>query len=176
MFKYEGSNLKIKKAVEISNDQELFENLYECIEDAENLDMTNASGNHIAQSMREFIKENDISINVYYPKWKWSKAIGYFSVNNPTTININGYKLNRSIASFIGNFYHELTHMVSAHDNFYSYDHGSNNPTGKQNTAPYFVGRNAKCLVSINYEEKKEIEIEVHTPWYKRLLNFIWRA
>jgi len=176
MFKYKGNNLKIKKAVEMSNDQKFFKILYVCIESVENFDMTKASGNHIAKSMRKFVKENDIFINVYYPKWKWSKAIGYFSMSNPTTININGYKLNRSIASFIGNFYHELTHMVSANDNVYSYDHGNNNPTGKQNTAPYFIGSKAKWLIDMNYEERSDTKINTYTPWYIRLLNFIWRV
>ena len=174
MFKYEGDNLKIIKAVKIANDPDLAMDLIQEICDVEQFDMTTATSDHVANSIRDFLVENDIFINVYYPKWRWSKAIGYFSVNNPTTINVNGYKLNRSTASFVSNFYHELTHMVSASDNIYSYDHGSNNPTGKENTAPYAIGDIAYWLIDEEHKEEKQ-EIKTYTPWYIQLLNFIWR-
>ena len=174
MFKYEGSNLKIKEAVIEANSEDVTMLLINDICDTDQFDMTDATNEHISISIQKFLIENDIFINVYYPKWKWSKAIGYFSINNPTTININGYKLNRSIASFVGNFYHELTHMVSANDNIYSYDHGSNDPTGKENTAPYAIGDIAYWLAG---EEHKIVgqEFKMYTPWYKKLLNLIWR-
>jgi hypothetical protein len=175
MFKYKGNNLKIKKAVAEANSEDVTMLLINDICDADQFDMTDATNEHIAISIQKFLIENDIFINVYYPKWKWSKAIGYFSINNPTTININGYKLNRSIASFVGNFYHELTHMVSANDNIYSYDHGSNDPTGKENTAPYAIGDIAYWLAGEEHRTETP-EYKTYIPWYKRLLNFIWRV
>ena len=173
MFRYKGNNLKIKEAVKIANDPSLATDLIREICKVEQFDMTMASSTYISVSMREFLLENDVFINVYYPKWRWSKAIGYFSINNPTTINVNGYKLNRSIASFVGNFYHELTHMVSANDNKYSYDHGNNDPTGKENTAPYAIGEIAESLAgSLTSNKTMSKEIYTHVPWYKRLTRW----
>lgn len=172
MFKYNGNNEKLKKAVKESNSADFFDKVFESIDDADQFDMTEAINEYIAYRLGCFLEENDITVEVYYPKWRWSKAIGYFTKSKPTTIHVNGYKLNRSVASMIGNFYHELTHMVSADDDFYSFDHGSNDPTGKENTAPYAIGEIAGSLVDVTIKAAETGGVKPVSLWQKILRWF----
>ena len=175
MFKYDGNNEKIIEAVKAANDGDLAIHVVDAIKESLQFDMTIADNDYIADAIRSFLPNNDIYINVYYPKWRYSKAIGYFAPSNPTTININGYKLNRSIASFVGNFWHELVHMISNQDREFDFDHGSNNPSGKENTAPYAIGRIASEYIDYSADEMSSGQIEYYIPWYKKLINKFMR-
>jgi hypothetical protein len=174
MFKYTGNNKNIELAVEEANQEWLMGDLIEQINNSEQFDMSEAENEYISAELEYFLDKNTIFINVYYPKWRWSKAIGYFSAATPTTINVNGYKLNRSTASFVGNFYHELTHMVSSADDYYSFDHGSNDPNGKENTAPYMIGSIVKSLFDDpRNQPSSSLATETYMPWYKIIFSTI---
>ncbi len=172
MFIYKGKNKKIIEAVEQANSFELLGFVAEDIRIYTQFDMSNTRNEHIADELEMFLHRNDIEIVTYKPKWRWSKAYGYFSPNKPNTIHLNQYKLNRSIASFVGTFFHELTHMTDNADKYYSYGHGDNNPKGKEHTAPYFIGNSASEYFDISNNDDLG-SIVYYVPWYERVVSAI---
>lgn len=85
-----------------------------------------------------------ITVRTYKPWWRWSKAMAM--VKNKSTININKYRINRSVASLVGSIAHETIHCIG-YDTKYYIGHGNNSPAGKENTYPYAIGRIAKELI-----------------------------
>lgn len=95
-----------------------------------------------------------IFVDTYTPFYRWSKAYAMFNPANPFVISLSTRKLNRSrikrynVASLVGSIFHELVHLVDNQYPHYSFGHGkginANSPTGKENTAPYKMGKMAK--------------------------------
>ena len=180
MFKYNGTDARIKTACMDANDIHLFNKLVEKIRQVESFDMSDATPKQIANIFVKFAESNEyMEIVTYKPVWRRSRAIGYFDPNKPNKIFLNAYRLNRSPASYVGNYYHELSHYLSFRSGIY-FNHGNNkNPHTKQFTAPYFIGNLAMKL----YEERDwidnvEDEIKINTyktrPLWHRVL-FFWR-
>ena len=173
MFKYEGSNLKIKKAVDIANDKKLINFVITMIKEAQYYDMSNMQPTKLAAEAEHMLNNNQMKVELYYPKWKYSKALGYFSASNPDIVNVNGYKVNSlDEIELISMLYHEYCHYIDSNLPLdYYANHGSNSPIGKDYTFQYSVNR--YVYEYFNYEREKP---KVRLLWYKRLLNFIWRA
>lgn len=170
MFRYNGVNKKISKAVKISNDYELLNYIRDQIKQSSGYDMSDAPTSYIAKNYYAFMRKYDITVKVYYPKWRFSKAYGYFSSSNPRVININGYKFpSMDLEMLVSLFFHESGHVWDALQEMYSVNHGSNSPTGKENTFQYSLNR--YVYEYFNYEKK----VSTFTPWYYRLLNRIKR-
>ncbi len=123
-------------------------------------DLATCRSNEIANVMYNLHYGVNINVyvKVYYPKWRWSSALGYFSEykrlwykpwkfikTDKKIIHLNGYKLDRAVPSLVGTLAHELVHVADSLSS-YSFGHGNNKPEGKQNTAPYWVGTCAKKL------------------------------
>ena len=170
MFKYIGTNKKVVEAVKLANQLNDNHAFFDGIKESK-FDMSSASGSYIA---REYVNFNqDINVKVYYPKWKWSKALGYFSPSHPLDINLNGYKLGRSIDSIVGTLVHEKVHMVDNMDTLHSYGHGSNDPSGKANTAPYWIGNFAKSIIGeVNFNNTENSTYRI--PWWKRIVRWMF--
>ena len=132
-------------------------------------DMSTLRPMYVLREIRKFWIENDIQVKVYYPKWKWSKAIGYFTPLRPLDINLNGYKLNRSVDSIVGTLYHELVHMSDNANENHSYGHNGNNPSGKSNTAPYYISN-----IFTNLTNNENATYKKYVPWWRRLLRLIF--
>lgn len=179
MFKYNGDDARIKTACIDANNPVLFTKVIERIKNIDTFYMSDASPEKIANIFTKFAESNEyMEILTYKPAWRWSKAIGYFDASKPNKIFLNAYKLNRGRASYVGNFYHELTHYLSFRSGIY-FNHGSNSPRGKENTAPYFIGNLAMRLYEErdwldNFEDEIEIETYKARPWWHRVL-FFWR-
>lgn len=169
MFIYDGNKANVLEACRVANQKDTWDLLRDNLLLKESFDMSTLSPILVYEDIRSFWIENDIEIKVYYPKWRWSKAIGYFTPSRPLDININGYKLNRSIDSIVGNFYHELVHLSDNANEFHSYGHGSNNPSGKMNTSPYFIGN-----VFTNFNDDNASKIVTYTPWWLKILNWLF--
>jgi hypothetical protein len=175
MFKYTGNNKQIQLAVTKANSSDVQRVMKLAIKETE-YDMSTATSEYLAEEFIFFLQHNaGINIIVYY-KW-WSKALAYFKPSKPNNIYINGSKLNRSMGSIVGTFYHEAVHMFDAQDDKHSFGHGSNSNKGKQNTVPYKVGALVKAIVddtkvdNINVENSK---ISVKDSWFNKLKRFIF--
>lgn len=139
--------------------------------------MSNATAETIAFLIKQFSNGiyGSIEVYTYYPKWRWSKALGYFNPNKPSHIYLNAYKLNRSLASVCASLTHEMVHYLD-HKSDFSFGHGNNNPNGKSNTAPYWIDNLTEKMIElndviINYENGN---IKVYKPWWEKLWNKIF--
>ena len=115
---------------------------------------TDLTAKHIAKLIINWVKENDIIIGTYKP-WYWrSRAQAKFSPKTPDHIYLSERRLTRyaderlNSASLAGSILHEIVHLVDHKYKEYTFGHGkgwgANNPTGKENSAPYRIGREAK--------------------------------
>ena len=169
MFKTNENSVKINTAIALANDFELLNYIYEKIKSTSSYDMSNAPTSYIAKEYYKFMRTCDITVKVYYPRYRWSKAMGYFSESNPRAININGYKLDSiDLEQLVSLFYHESCHAWNASDENYSVHHGDNSPIGKENTFMYSVNR--YVYEFFNYEKPV---VSYKIPLYKRIFNFL---
>lgn len=171
MFKYNGSNQHLKEAALFANEPNLINTLCAKIQMTEQFDMCNCPTEALGEKFKNFVFGRDIIIEIYYPKWRWSKAIGYFSKAKPFTIHVNGYKIkSMSRERLISLFMHESGHMV---DNYYTEcecNHGDNSPKGKENTFQYSLNKFVKEYYGITDKPKKK----VYLPWWRRLWRWIF--
>lgn len=165
MFGYNGDNEKIKNAVKIANDIGLIGYICEQIMSHGMYDYSNVTSEYISQSLKEFIFTSAIEIRVYYPKWKYSKAIGYYSSSEPNIININGYKV-LDIEQMVSNFHHENCHAWNDWNPITNVHHNGNSSVGKENTLHYSVNR--YVYEYLNYEPNK-----YKPSLLRRIFNFL---
>ena len=149
MFHLSGSkrNQNLETAIDQANKLLNEGHLYREINNKVTFDMSTAKADHISKQMMKF-RAKEVEVKIYKPLWRWSKAYGYFSYKHPYDINLNYYKLNRSVASFVGTLVHEYIHMVDNLDEKHSYGHGNNSAVGKENTAPYWIGNLAGSMAA----------------------------
>jgi len=148
MFRYQGNYSRLILATEKANEIISNGKLFNAVALKENFDMTDVDGEFIVERMREFIASGKVvNVKTYKSRNPWSKALGYFSSSRPLDINLNTRKLNRSQASFTNTLIHEFCHMLDNYDDE-RYGHGDNSAAGKQNTVPYWVGKQAGNIVS----------------------------
>ena len=100
---------------------------------------------HLKRLLQDYVSQVEVKTKYFMP---WSRVVGvYFSgkefFTNP--------KMCPTIHHFVGNFIHELCHVV---DNFVPeyIGHLDNNSRGKENSAPYYIGRKAKEWSAKNHE------------------------
>lgn len=176
VFKLENTNWgQVNAAVKFCNEMLLNPDihLHDFLQDIESkeFNMTEASGDYIAKKLLWFIQqEHRINIVFYRSRNPWSKAYGYYTKARPFDININTRRMNRTTASFVATFIHEMIHAIDGLDMVYDYGHGDNSSAGKQDTAPYWIG----TLASKYYgqeQDPNDYPRTVRTPWYVRL----WR-
>jgi hypothetical protein len=182
MFIYIGNNQKVKEATIKANDIVMNNGEFEqIIKKNKAFDMAipeDITGEVVLGSMRGVLAERDVFIKIYYPWYRFSRALGYFTTNRPFDINLNGYKLKRSEESVVATLVHELVHMSDNLDQYLSYGHGAgrnaNNPKGKSGTAPYWIGNLAASLygdddvdILENSTYKKKFSL---LGWFKNLL------
>lgn len=129
------------------------ERFYDFIRHHGQFDMSNMSSDHVAMAIEGEYKNMDITVETYTPWNPWSAARAMFKKSKPRTVHLSSRKLHRSDnyevnkASLAGSIIHEIVHLV---DNVYKYHkmgHGNNKSKGKENTAPYWIGRMAKDLL-----------------------------
>ncbi|MFT5519627.1 MAG: hypothetical protein ACI9IA_000210 [Enterobacterales bacterium] len=141
-------NLAIERANHIVSSDEFYDGII--VKDS--FDMATCKGSHIVNQMRDF--KMAVNVKVYFPKFYFSRALGFYDRREPFDINLNRRKLNRSVNSLTNTLIHEWVHMVDYFDNFHSYGHGDNKRQGKENTAPYFIGLMASGLSFSNKESQ----------------------
>jgi len=150
MFNYHGNNYTVAAAANNANRLYQVDAFYEHIAN-KTFDNTKCSGDVIEALFRTH-NTDQVKVVVYRPWWRWSKAIAYYSPKKPNQVNLNLYKIRRMNKHQIcGTLMHEVTHLIDGKYWNLSFGHGNNSSVGKQNTAPYWIGRMSKRLSAINY-------------------------
>ena len=73
-------------------------------------------------------------------KWYWrKKVLAWYKGGD--VIYFNSRCLNRPLCSLVGTYAHELTHVADSYTKEYFFGHGDNSPKGKEESAPYWIGR-----------------------------------
>lgn len=140
---YHGSNLVLIDALFRTNlllEEDFF---YQAISEHRSFDMANVS----ASTISELLKESTLRMTIDTYIRPWSKADTYDNPNEPTTIYLNQWRINRSIPDFCNIFMHQVVHAVNAENPQYEFGHGDNSPVGKENTAPYWIGSLAERMI-----------------------------
>ena len=165
MFKTNETNILVNEAVKDANDVALRSYVIGRISGDNRYDMCNCDNFKLAIDFRNQFESRNVYVKIYYPKWRYSKAIGYFNASIPDEINVNGYKLNSMKKwQLVSNFYHEFAHSIME---FSSCDchHGSNSSVGKENTFQYSINRYVKDFYRV------EDTIVYRKSWFRRILD-----
>lgn len=92
--------------------------------------------NHIASNHHEM----NATVRPWKPFNRWTSAIATTFKNKPGEIYINVRKINqRSVADYVATLVHEALHLAPL-----GYGHGSNSPSGKENSVNYWVDKKAE--------------------------------
>ncbi len=124
----------VQKANEILENEEFLNELSKI----DSFDYSNASGEIISK----LIKSSKVkaSVEIYKPKWLWSKANAYTRPINPNLIYLNNRKIKkRDEIEWTATLIHEYIHLVDFESKEYYFAHGSNDRRDKDNTAPYWI-------------------------------------
>tara|TARA_R110002096_G_scaffold232683_3_gene422608 strand:+ start:181 stop:696 length:516 start_codon:yes stop_codon:yes gene_type:complete len=169
MFKYTGNIEKIKDAVEMANYKTLCADIVEDVKDSVDYDMSNVNTEYLSAEILMRFDADIMNVEIYYPRYRYSSAMGYYSKSKPNTIHINGYKINSiHIYELVSLLWHEFCHYVDYKlpDGYYA-NHGSNSSKGKAYTFQYSVNR----YVYSYFDYKKETNT-YYIPWYKKVLRW----
>lgn len=141
---YHGSSLVLIDALFRTNlllEEELF---YQVISEHGSFDMANVS----AATIAKLLKKSTLRMTVDTYMRPWSKAGAYDNPEEPATIYLNQWRMNRSISDLCNIFMHQVVHAVNAENPQYEFGHGDNSPVGKENTAPYWIGNLAERMIT----------------------------
>ena len=89
-----------------------------------------------------------MTVDLYYALDAQKNIDGYDDLNNPSSIHLNIWKINRSAASICNSIIHGCVHAVNAYNPFYSFGHGAYPAMINEHTAPYWIGALAQRMVS----------------------------
>lgn len=162
MFIYKGSYSKIMMAIEMANSPSLFRSVLSKIASANNYDMSNCGPDEISHLYGKFMEVNNIEVLTYFNRF--TRAMGFFSPQNPKAININMAKY-WGVEQMVSLFYHESGHVWDMFCSDYNVNHGSNSPIGKDNTFQYSLNRYVYEYLDYKREPRKSFT--------RRLLNKI---
>ena len=166
MFETKSGNEKIVKAVRMANNFDLAHHIMKSIKETEIFDMSDATPEYIGISYSDFMASSDIVIKTYYPRWRWSKAIGYFTPSHPLTIYVNSYRARKmTVHQLVSLFYHESAHVADHWDDRFTFGHGSNTSKGKDKTFPCSLNRFVNDFYQIP-------EIETELTFWEKILKF----
>jgi hypothetical protein len=140
---YGGTNPKVKQAVELANGILQNPQFYQIIKGKDKFDFTRVPPSEIA----DLIKASQVRVQVrLYNGDAGSVTTAYVTPKHPGVLFLNSDKLGRSVGSIISTMIHETVHAVDAGVEGKRFGHGTNDRTGKGNSAPYWIGGLAKCL------------------------------
>lgn len=141
-----GSNDRVAQAVAAANKLLANDEFFERIRSHDAFSMATASPRQIADLMQGSAAR--VEVQLYKSRWPLSKALAYEDARYPNTVFLNSRRLDRSTASICATFIHECVHALDSSEPGLRFGHGDNNPNGKENTAPYWIGDLAYELIS----------------------------
>ena len=104
--------------------------------------------NIAAPTIARLLKESTLRMTVDTYLWPFSKADGYYDLNEPNVIYLNQWHFNRNMPSFCNTIVHNVIHAVNAENPQFEFGHGDSSSIGKENTAPYWIANLAQRMVS----------------------------
>jgi len=107
------------------------------VEAKTSFDMSDKTGAGVYASMQEVT----CGIRLYATKNPFSKAIATTYSTDKYFIYLNTRRNPRDMPSMVNTVIHECSHIAG-------FSHGSNSPVGKENTVPYWIGKEAESYVS----------------------------
>ena len=143
---YQGMRPYLQEAVVIVNSLLRSEEFYDNIAAWHGFDLADTDPKHIAKLIRD--ANIDMCVDLYYAMSPFKNIDGYDDLENPSTIHVNIWKLDRPIASLCNTLVHGCVHAVNAHNDNYYFGHGNMYSKGKENTAPYWIGAMAQRMIS----------------------------
>jgi hypothetical protein len=160
-----GGNIQILvDATQKANDLLNGNKLYDLISQKPSFDFSTATGQQIAQSMRNC----STVLHLLTFKKFITRELGYEDPKRPADIHINiaGNKLNRSLGSIVGTLIHESVHAADANDPTLSYPHNGNLAAGNENSAPYWIGNLVVQLIDAPTTpvDINNITASIHAP------------
>jgi len=120
-------------------------------------DMCDMSPSALIAYIQRHLESNVIEVGTFKPFNPWSRAMAMFNPSEPDDVFISSRKLQRhpvkldQDASIAGSIWHEIIHLINNKLAMFTIGHGNNNPEGKQWTAPYQIGREAKQFAQREY-------------------------
>lgn len=160
---FNGKNDKINECVKFIN--ELFEDknseyisFWQEVESAPQFDYSTISSTAISEQLQNC--NSSVTIRLYKPWWRFSKANAYVSGKYPNTLFLNKRKLYRNHESIVNTIFHECVHIADYGDNDekVTFGHGNNSSKGKENTAPYWIGKLAGQYFLHQDDDDMELE------------------
>jgi len=160
---FSANNANVRAAVDQANIQ--LQNLafFQRIREHAGFDSSTASPGQIAQLMA--LSNVMVQVELYTSRWPWSKALAYEDHRFPSKVFLNSRRLDRSLASICATIIHECVHALDATEEGLRFGHGDNNPNGKENTAPYWIGDLAFEMVHGSAPEFAQLFADMDSEW-----------
>lgn len=162
-IQFAGANVAVIAAVERTNVLLKDPDFFDRIRDHPRFDMSTALPSQIADQMER--SEIVVSVILYKSKWPWSKALAFEDDRYPRTVFLNERRLNRSLGSICATIVHECVHALDSMVEDQRFGHGDNDPNGKENTAPYWIGDLAEEMVDGQPSAHVQLMADMSTEW-----------
>lgn len=143
---YAGSFSNLQNATAKANELLRDDKFYQLIAAKDKFDFTNATTAQVATA----IKSCSLSVKVVtYKKLFPLRTLGFENPQDPLHIHINmqGWRGNRSVASYVGTIIHEAVHCADSDNSVFNFGHKGNAAAGNEETAPYWIGNLAINMV-----------------------------
>jgi hypothetical protein len=144
-IKYNGSDEALQKAVAGVNALFLDVRFYNAIGTHRYFDKANISPVNLSLLIRN--TRMDMKIDFYYALYPFSKALTFDDDEQPQTIWLNKWNLKRSAGSLANTLVHQCIHAVNSRNREFSFGHGDNSSSGKDNTAPFWIAALAQQML-----------------------------
>ncbi len=160
---FSGTHPAVRAAVERTNTLLRDPDLYARIRRHPAFEMSTATPAQIADLMER--SECSVNVVLYRSKWPWSKALAFEDDRFPNTVFLNERRLNRSLGSICATLIHECVHALDSTAADLRFGHGNNDPNGKENTAPYWIGDLAEEMVDGQPSAHVQLMADMSTEW-----------
>lgn len=159
---YTGLRPKVEKAVFAANELLRNEQFYERIAKQYKFDRADITPSKIAGLMQHAAIQ--MTVELYYALSPVKNIDGFDDPEQPNTIHLNIWRIDRPVESLCNTLIHACVHAVNAKYNQYSFGHGDRAPAGKEETAPYKIGWLAEIMLSGGNTSFLHLEHDVARP------------
>lgn len=142
---YKGPDETLQQAVTGVNALFLDTKFYNAISRHRFFDQSNISPLNLSLLIRN--TRMDMKIDFYYALYPFSKALTFDDPERPQTIWLNKWNLRRKAGSLANTLMHQCIHAVNSRHREFSFGHGDNNGSGKENTAPFWIAALAQQML-----------------------------
>lgn len=156
---YPKSSSLVKEAVALAESILQSDEFYESIASKSEYDMADISPKELADTIKDFDEPANIKVRKLGLLAYGTTMGDTFTINVRKLVTWRGIP-KRSIPSLVGTIIHEYIHVVDNNVEA-SFGHGNNKPTGKENTAPYYIGRRGVEFANLKIGNSSDDVIEL---------------